>query len=168
MLRDSVEIDEQKYPLHVRQLRVRPDSGGAGQWRGAPGTVLEYGPSGATMTAYYGTEGNVNPPRGAVGGGSAAPSEPYVLTPGGEEAGAPLIGSIALEPGELLGHRLSGGGGYGDPLLRPADRVREDVLAGFVSFAAARDDYGVVFVEEVFSEALEVDATATSALRAGR
>ncbi len=166
MLRDSVEVDEQKYPLHVRQLRIRPDSGGAGRWRGAPGTVLEYGPSHATMTAYYVTDGNVNPPRGAVGGGSAAPSEPYVLTPEGDLATAPLIGSIGLEPGEFLGHRLSGGGGYGDPRLRPAEQVREDVLAGFVSFASARDDYGVVFVEDVFSEALRVDEAATAELRA--
>lgn len=166
MLRDSVEVDEQKYPLHVRQLRIRPDSGGVGQWRGAPGTILEYGPSHATMTAYYVTDGNAYPPRGAVGGGPAAPSEPYVLTPEGEEATAPLIGSIGLEPGEFLGHRLSGGGGYGDPRLRPAEQVREDVLAGFVSFASARDDYGVVFVEDVFSEALTVDEAATAELRA--
>lgn len=167
MLRDSVEIDEQKYPLHVKQLRVRPDSGGAGQWRGAPGTILEYGPSHATMTAYYVTDGNANPPRGVVGGGPAAPSEPYVLTHEGVEVAAPLIGSIGLEPGEFLGHRLSGGGGYGDPRLRPAERVREDVLAGFVSFAAARDDYGVVFVEDVLSDALRVDEAVTTELRTG-
>ncbi|MGV9195418.1 hydantoinase B/oxoprolinase family protein [Microbacterium sp. MC2] len=166
MLRDSVEVDEQKYPLHVKQLRVRVDSGGAGTWRGAPGTILEYGPAHGAMTAYYVTDGNENPPRGVVGGHDAAPSEPYILDEQGRELQAPLIGSVGLEPGEFLGHRLSGGGGYGDPYLRPAARVREDVLAGLVSFAAARTEYGVVFVEDVFSDALRVDEAATARLRA--
>lgn len=165
MLRDSVEVDEQKYPLHVRQLRIRPDSGGAGQWRGAPGTILEYGPSHAPLTAYYVTDGCVNPPRGVVGGSDAAASEPYVVNETGGTGDAPLIGSIGLGVGEFLGHRLSGGGGYGDPLRRPAARVRDDVLAGFVSFAGARRDYGVVFVDETMSEELRVDEAATARLR---
>lgn len=39
MFRDSVEIDEQKYPIRVSEIRVRPDSEGAGRRRGAPGFV---------------------------------------------------------------------------------------------------------------------------------
>ena len=165
MLRDSVEVDEQKYPLHVRQLRVRPDSGGAGEWRGAPGTILEYGPSHAPLTAYYVTDGSVNPPRGVVGGGDAAASEPYIVTASGDIADAPLIGSIGLGAGEFLGHRLSGGGGYGNPFKRAAAEVRADVLAGYVSFAGARRDYGVVFVADVMSHELQVDEEATVQLR---
>lgn len=165
MLRDSVEVDEQKYPLHVRQLRIRPDSGGAGEWRGAPGTVLEYGPSHAPMAAYYVTDGCANPPRGVGGGGNAAPSEPYVLNTEGGIESAPLIGDVELQPGEFLGHRLSGGGGYGEPRVRPVELVREDVLAGFVSFEAAREVYGVVFREEVLSESLSVDEDATASMR---
>lgn len=165
MLRDSVEVDEQKYPLLVRQLRIRPDSGGAGQWRGAPGAILEYGPSDSTMAAYYVTDGCMNPPRGVGGGLNAAPSEPYVLSKQGDTGEAPLIGHVDLEPGEFIGHRLSGGGGYGNPLLRPTELVREDVLSGFVSFEAAREHYGVVFVEDVLGEALRVNEDETLRLR---
>lgn len=165
MLRDSVEVDEQKYPILIRQMRVRTDSGGVGEWRGAPGIVCEYGPVVDQMTAHYVTDGNVNPPRGVAGGGDAAPSEPYVLREGGDEISAPLIGSVTLARGEMVGHRLSGGGGYGNPHDRPAESVRTDVLAGFVSLASARDDYGVAFVRDVIDPSLEVDVVATLALR---
>ena len=47
MFRDSVEVDEQKYPIRIEELRVRPDSEGAGRRRGAPGTVVRFGPKGA-------------------------------------------------------------------------------------------------------------------------
>src|SRR5262249_1054932 len=74
---------------------------------------------------------------------------------------------------ELYGHRYlvpadtqvlvrrSGGGGWGDQLDRDAALVREDVIEGFVSANAAREQYGVVL-----SDGLTVDMPATEALRA--
>ena len=42
-------------------------------------------------------------------------------------------------------HEIAGGGGgYGDPMKRPVERVLKDVRNGFVSLEKARDDYGVV------------------------
>jgi N-methylhydantoinase B len=117
------------------------------------------------MTAHYVTDGNVNPPRGVAGGGDASPSEPYVLKEGGAEVSAPLIGSVTLARGEMVGHRLSGGGGYGNPHDRPAESVRTDVLAGFVSLTSARNDYGVAFVRDAIDASLEVDVAGTAALR---
>jgi N-methylhydantoinase B len=172
MFRDSVEIDEQKYPIRVRQIRMRMDSEGAGRRRGAPGAVVEFGPKDADMNAAYVTDGYHNPPRGTRGGGDAAPSVPFLLRADGAREPLPTIASVPLAPGELLGHELSGGGGYGDPLEREPERVRDDVLARFVSFGRARDVYGVVFAADVLDDSLAVDAGATSRrreeLRAGR
>jgi N-methylhydantoinase B len=36
---------------------------------------------------------------------------------------------------------VGGGGGYGDPARRPIERVKADVARGYISEAAARDDY---------------------------
>jgi N-methylhydantoinase B len=55
---------------------------------------------------------------------------------------------------------FAGGGGRGDPLARDVARVRDDVARGYVSEAAARDDYGVALTPD-----LEVDADATARLR---
>ncbi len=53
------------------------------------------------------------------------------------------------------------GGGYGDPLERPPEKVLEDVLDDFCSLEQARDVYGVV----VDLESETVDASATEARR---
>src|SRR5947209_2921168 len=55
----------------------------------------------------------------------------------------------------------AGGGGYGDLLTHEPERVRRDVLAGYVSTARARLGYGVVLAPDG-----EVDARATLAERA--
>jgi len=56
---------------------------------------------------------------------------------------------------------LSGGGGYGDPLLRETIRVLEDVVQGYISIEKAKTDYGVVINPDV----LEIDVKATELLR---
>lgn len=165
MFRDSVEIDEQKYPIRVRQIRMRMDSEGAGKRRGAPGAVVEFGPKDLAMNAAYVTDGYENPPRGTRGGGDAAPSTPYRVRADGKRESLPLIASVELAAGELLGHELSGGGGYGDPLEREVELVREDVLAQFVSFERAREVYGVEFEDEVLAPSLAIDAAATERRR---
>ena len=56
---------------------------------------------------------------------------------------------------------FGGGGGWGDPRARAPERVREDVVCGYVSRDAARDDYCVAFKDD-----LSVDDAATAKLRA--
>jgi N-methylhydantoinase B len=67
---------------------------------------------------------------------------------------------VHLRAGDRLHVCVGGGGGYGDPLLRPPERVAEDVADGRVSPAAARADYGVAV-----DEAGRVNAAATAKLR---
>ena len=78
------------------------------------------------------------------------------------------IAQVELEPCELLGHLLRGGGGYGRPHDREPERVRDDVLARFVSFERARDVYGVVFEREVVDDSLAVNERETARLRSAR
>ncbi|MBI2880863.1 MAG: hydantoinase B/oxoprolinase family protein, partial [Candidatus Tectomicrobia bacterium] len=81
---------------------------------------------------------------------------------GGGEVGRPTAASIVRRgrehpiatPGKCYDHPIrkndvlvmlsGGGGGYGDPLARPAGAVRADVLAGYVSREEAERAYGVV------------------------
>jgi N-methylhydantoinase B/oxoprolinase/acetone carboxylase alpha subunit len=49
---------------------------------------------------------------------------------------------IELARGDMVLIRSAGGGGYGDPLARDAERVEQDVAEGFVSRDAARRFYG--------------------------
>jgi N-methylhydantoinase B/oxoprolinase/acetone carboxylase alpha subunit len=165
MFRDSVEIDEQKYPIRIHEIRVRLDSEGAGRRRGAPGTRVTFGPKHDPMTAAYVTDGYHHPPQGTQGGGAAAPSIAFRVSVDGVESELEPIAQVVLEPGELLGHLLSGGGGYDHPHEREPERVREDVLARFVSTQRARDVYGVAFTSEAPDESLQVDSRETNRLR---
>ena len=68
-----------------------------------------------------------------------------------------------MKAGELIYHRLAGGGGFGDPLLRPAAQVARDAKNGKISVDAARKEYGVVLNPATF----EVDEAATEKAREG-
>ena len=67
-------------------------------------------------------------------------------------------------PGDVYAVIWSAAGGFGDPLEREPEKVREDVVDNrSVSIAAARDIYGVVITADGV-----VDAAATRLLRSGR
>jgi len=69
---------------------------------------------------------------------------------------------VEMQPGEVFSVQMGGGGGYGPPVERDEDRVRQDVVAGKVSPQRARDVYGVV----IDPASGTVDAAATRAARA--
>ena len=46
---DSVEVNEIAYPMRVFQRRLVPDTEGAGRFRGAPASMVEYGPVGCSL-----------------------------------------------------------------------------------------------------------------------
>ena len=52
------------------------------------------------------------------------------------------------------------GGGFGDPLDRPAEKVAEDVRLEYISLDSGRDNYGVVL-----DDAGNVDQRSTGELR---
>lgn len=72
----------------------------------------------------------------------------------------PVAGRYQLQPGDVLRVEGPGGGGFGDPLERPADAVGRDVALGYVSAEAARQHYRVACGPDGV-----VDAAATAALR---
>jgi N-methylhydantoinase B len=82
-----------------------------------------------------------------------------------EEIGVMRSG-VAARQGALIRFWEGGGGGWGDPLTRPAEWVLEDVADGYVSLDAARDIYGVeVRVVDEQAAHYEVDQVATDELR---
>ena len=165
---DSAEIIEQKYPLLIRSVRLVADSGGAGRFRGGPAGEITYGPLHDPMTVAYFAEMHEDPPRGTLGGEAGQRSSVWKIDRDGREQPLAPIGLVALQPGEWIRGLESGGGGYGDPLERDPERVRHDVLEGWISAPRARDTYGVVLSGSRESDDLAVDAEATARLRRGR
>ncbi|HET6448538.1 MAG TPA: hydantoinase B/oxoprolinase family protein [Conexibacter sp.] len=165
LYRDSVEIDEQKYPIRVRALELLQDSGGAGRFRGAPAGRIVFGPRHDPMTVIYPIDGHQNPARGVRGGLPGGAPYAAKLDVDGTQSPLPNVSSEELAPGECIVGVDGGGGGYGDPLTRDPERVRHDVLEGWVSQREAEATYGVVFSGAVVDESLAVDVEATAAQR---
>ena len=140
--RDSVELDEQRYPILVEEISVIQDSEGAGTFRGAHGVRAVFGPVDTELEIAYTVDHHRFPPAGVRGGGPAGYSDALRFrTDDGLEA-LPLAGSVTLAPGERIVSIHSGGGGYGDPTEREIERIQEDVAEGLVSEERARSVYG--------------------------
>jgi N-methylhydantoinase B len=161
---DSIEVDEQKYPFHVYEQRLIPDSEGAGRHRGGLGCRVVFGPKDEPMTVAYTLEGCDNPPRGVRGGRSGAPTAVWKHTADGNRAEVPRVAAVELAPWERIVSVTNGGGGYGHPAERDPALVLEDVLEGWVSSERAEAEYAVVLRPAASGE-LEVDEEATRARR---
>jgi N-methylhydantoinase B len=163
LYRDSVEVLEQKYPMVVTRSEIRPDSEGAGRRRGAPGNLCEYGPTSAPMQVFWSLEGVENLPEGVRGGTSPTGPSAYVArADGAVEEHPDIIGAVELEPGERVGSRSAGGGGYGPAFAREPELVLLDVREGYITVERAADAYGVVLTgDPARFETLAVDDAAT-------
>ena len=74
-----------------------------------------------------------------------------------------MVGIFQIHPGQALEALIAGGGGFGEPLDRDPERVRQDVRKGWVTVEKARDTYGVVL--DLTPELFAVDYDSTSRLR---
>ena len=133
MFWDSVEVDELQFPILVGVRRLAADTDGAGRYRGSPSSEVEIAPRGCSMRVIYASDGTHNAPRGARGGLTGAHARTYIRRISGELAEAPNFGDLELAPGESIVGISCGGGGYGPPHEREPERVRHDVLEGYVS-----------------------------------
>jgi N-methylhydantoinase B len=160
-----VEFAEMEFGVRIERYSIHPDSGGPGRYRGGCGIVRD-----VRIVADEGILAsrleNVTFPAWGVNGGHSGRPGRIVVNPGTPEERElkPLSDNNRLRQGDLLRVMTSGGGGWGHPFDRPAARVREDVLDGFVSPASAFEDYGVVLDPQT----LEIDEVATSKLRKDR
>ncbi|PKW16352.1 hydantoinase B/oxoprolinase family protein [Saccharopolyspora spinosa] len=161
MFRDSVEIDEIHHPIRIEQQRILPDTEGAGRFRGAPGALVEYGPTGGPIEVAYVSDGTVNPALGGRGGLPGARSDQFQRDADGVLHPIPACARVLLQPGEKIVSHSSGGGGYGPPTERDPARVARDVAERWVSPQRAKDVYQVVVTETGL-----VDDAATVELRA--
>ena len=163
------EVIESLSPVVMKRRELRADSGGAGTWRGGLGQLTEFTRRGegrwsvssiADRTAY--------PAPGLLGGQPGAKGE--VTLGDGTRLNAKALKD--LKPGEVVHVNLPGGGGYGDPMRRDAEKVRWDVIDGYVTPGEAEKKYGVAIryngkADDLVKlpESWYIDAVQTASLR---
>lgn len=136
-----IEMVETKWPMRIREYRIRPDSGGAGRWRGGNGVLREYEfLSAASVGLWF--ERSVTPAWGLFGGRDATGPE-VVINPGtAQEQRALKANAMPLKAGDVVRISIGGGGGYGDPAERSREAIEYDLANGFITPERARADYG--------------------------
>lgn len=159
------EILESLYPIMFTQWALRPDSGGPGWHRGGLGAIYEVEAlaDGDTEVFLLGERGKF-PPFG-VNGGKAASLNRFIYETDEGERTPPLVSKVTdirIRKGQKVRLETPGGGGFGDPKTRDAERVARDVAMGYVTAQAARTHYGVAL-----DKAGKVDERATAKLRGG-
>lgn len=135
------EVIESLSPLVLRRRELRPDSGGAGTWRGGLGQLTEFtNRNDGQWSVSCIADRTKYPAPGLLGGKPGAPGE--IILGNGTHPNPKA--HVDLGSHQLVHLNLPGGGGYGEPFRRDPERVRQDVIAGYVTPQAAAQDYGVV------------------------
>jgi N-methylhydantoinase B len=134
------EVIESLSPVILRRRQLRPNSGGAGKWRGGLGQLTEFTRHGegrwgvsliADRTEYAAP--------GLLGGGSGATGE--VVLGDGTRLHAKAM--VDLKPGDVVHVNLPGGGGYGNGFERDPEKVLWDVIEGYIDSEEAAKRYGI-------------------------
>jgi hypothetical protein len=160
----EAEDAESRFPVLNIGREMTTDTGGAGRWRGQPGT-LNVKQVLAEATGVSWMVSRKHPLRGLCGGDNGSPYG--LLYEVGTDAEYEIENAVQapLPSGAITAYQYGGGGGFGDPLERDPDAVLEDVLDEYVSVEAARERYGVALTGTLEEWNVRIDARATKALR---
>jgi N-methylhydantoinase B len=129
-----VEISENAAPLVIWRKEYRPGSGGAGEFRGGLGQVMEFGHLQGEAFAVSKMFDRVrHPPRGRQGGAAGAPAEVYLVDETGNR-GPDLrgMGREIVPAGQRMVLETAGGGGRGEPEQRDAEAAERDRRNGLL------------------------------------
>ncbi len=136
----QVEITESVAPVVMWRRELRPDSGGAGKYRGGLGQRIEMTSSnGAPFIVFLSVERLKFPALGRVGGQPGAPGRIQIK---GRAQDIPGKGELRVEGEDYLIFETPGGGGFGAPTDRTPDALKLDLIRGLVSEEGAKNYRG--------------------------
>jgi N-methylhydantoinase B len=127
---EALEMDA---PIRLRSVALRTDSGGAGEWRGGLGVVREYEILDGEVAFSHRGERHFSVAQGLAGGAPGASAHSVIYRADGSAETIPSKIVMTLRAGDRLVVQTAGGGGYGDPAARSAEKIGEDVANGKVS-----------------------------------
>jgi N-methylhydantoinase B len=166
-----IEDIERSLPMRITKYEFRPDSSGAGQFRGGCGLIREFeitGDSSVTFTIV--AERFRNAPWGLKGGLPGSKSRAFVICRAAHSASSKLESTrkvnrgfaydsnktvngrimdlpgkvtITLNVGDRVQINTAGGGGYGRPSRRNLSQIENDVMDGFLSREYVSRNYRV-------------------------
>jgi N-methylhydantoinase B len=140
-----IEVAENRYGVLVNEYSLRCDGVGAGEFIGGSGVVRSYQALTDNQKLSVSFGRHEFAPWGMDGGEEGSSNYVEVIKQDGESKGP--FGVSARYPvnkGDIVKLVTATGGGYGNPLKRPAEQVVSDVKNGYISVVQAKEKFGVV------------------------
>jgi N-methylhydantoinase B len=138
-----VESIEAYLPMRFLSYGLRPDTGGAGEYRGGCGIERSWMLTVPRATLSILAERTKVKPWGLQGGEPGALGEYILVKWNGDIIKLPSKCTVQMEKGDSLIVHTPGGGGFGDLKKRDPEKVKRDVANGLVSVEAALRIYGI-------------------------
>jgi N-methylhydantoinase B len=140
----AVELIEQTSPLTVKEWSLVPDTGGAGEFRGGLTSRRVYRVDYDEATFTVCGERGIHPPLGQFGGTPGSTFRCEIRRGDGSVALVPAkAGHEIVHAGDQVLLQPAGSGGYGDPALRPREKLLDDLRDGYVTPAWLGQQHGL-------------------------
>lgn len=139
-----IETLEARYPVMMEEYSLRPDSCGAGKYRGGLGLTRQYRLMAKEAVLQMRADRYDTAPYGLFGGAPGERSK-NVLNPDHAREDLPSKLTRQVGAGTVIRHEQAGAGGYGDPMERDMALIERDLTDGKITPAFARKHYKAVF-----------------------
>jgi N-methylhydantoinase B len=133
-----IEMLESTHPMRFTTYALRPDSAGAGRYRGGLGLIREWqllageGRYAATFDRF------TRPPYGLQGGGCGATGRLLLTRAGGTQTALrSKLSDLVLHAGDTIRIETSGGGGHGPASERDPASIAADLANGYITVQPA-------------------------------
>lgn len=136
-----VELAESRYGFEIDQYALHDEDGGAGEFRGGKGVILDYRVTAKEAFLTYSATRTSSRPWAMAGGEEGSHNRAEVLRLDGSVETYSMITGVRAVEGETFRLVSATGGGYGDPLRRSRAKVEADVRDGYVTKEQARIHY---------------------------
>ncbi len=155
-----IETLEARYPVMMEEYSLRPDSCGAGKYRGGLGLTRQYRLLAKEAMLQMRADRYETAPYGLFGGQPADTSK-NILNPDHAREELPSKLTRQVPAGTVVRHEQAGGGGFGNPLERDVALIARDLRDGKITRRFAEANY-----QAVFDSSGAFDAAATQEARA--
>ena len=137
------EVAEARYGVSVDYLSFHDEDGGAGFHRGGKGVRIDYRikSDNAWLTVAY-TRSKV-PPWPLKGGQQGSPNHVLIRRASGETERYSVVTGLTLNTDDVIQVMTATGAGWGDPLERPLELVKQDLKDGYITLEQANRYYGL-------------------------
>lgn len=137
------EVAEARYGVTVDYLSFHDEEGGAGLHRGGKGVRIDYRikSDNAWLTVAY-TRSRI-PPWPLEGGCHGSPNHILIVRANGDTERYSVVSGLTLNTDDVIRVMTATGAGWGDPLQRNLELVKDDLKNGYITEEEANRYYGL-------------------------